>query len=139
MQNPDVRNIDNQAINIGNYDTSVKKNFIGWHSAALADVTGGGSYGLAYGLYKDGVYSIISDMGGLPELDENYFYEGLIVRRGADISFISTGRAEIIDDKFVNIYKSSTNLTDHDFYVLTLEPDDDNPAPAEHILEGAFN
>ena len=139
MQNQDVRNFDNQAISVSDIESFFGKNVVGWKSAALADVTGGGSYGLAHSTFKDGVHTLISDMGSLPKLDNNYFYEGWIVRRGSDLSVISTGKAELIDDKLVNVYKSSTNLTDHDFYVLTLEPDDDNPAPAEHILEGAFN
>lgn len=139
MQNPNIRNFDNQAINVGNLDSFIQEGFNGWNSAALADVTGGGSYGLAYSSYKDGVYTMFADIGGLPELDENYFYEGWIVRRGADMSLISTGKVKMDEDKFLNVYMSNTNFSDHDFYVLTLEPDDGDLAPAEHILEGTFN
>ena len=53
-------------------------------------------------------------------------------------SVISTGKAKYIDGKFVNTYTSTKDLSDHKFYVLTLEPDDSNPKPADHILEGNF-
>ena len=112
--------------------------FQGWQSAALADVTGGESYGLAYAQTQAGTYSLIAKMGNLPEPGEGYFYEGWIVRRGAEMSVISTGKAELIEDQYINVYQSSSDLLDHDFYVLTLEPDDGDPAPAEHILEGTL-
>ncbi len=109
-----------------------------WASAGLADVTGGGSYGVARSAFLSGQYKLVVDMGGLPTPSEGYFYEGWIVRRGADMSVVSTGKAQVNGEGFVNVYLSSTNLADHDFYVLTLEPDDGDPAPAEHILEGTL-
>lgn len=38
----------------------------------------------------------------------------------------------------MNTYSSGEDLTDHNFYVLTIEPDDGNPAPADHIVEGTL-
>lgn len=116
----------------------LNQDFSEWSSAALADVTGGGSYGIAHAAFISGQYQLVVEMGNVPDLAEGYFYEGWIVRRGANMSVISTGVAEIVEDKLVNVYMSNTNLTDHDFYVLTLEPDDGDPAPAEHILEGTL-
>ncbi len=51
---------------------------------------------------------------------------------------MSTGPAEILEYTYINIFTSSTDYSDHDFYVLTLEPDDGNTAPDEHILEGTL-
>ncbi len=115
-------------------DVAVK----GWISAALADVTGGDSFGLAYAHFEDGTYTIISKMGNLPEPAQGYFYEGWLVRRGDDFSVLSIGPAVKIEKGYMNVYQSPTDLSDHAFYVLTLEPEDTNPAPEEHILEGSF-
>lgn len=108
----------------------------GWASAALADVTGGESFGLAYAQLKDGTFTLIVEMGGLPEPAQGYFYEGWLVRRVGAFSMIDTGRAVQTENGYMNVYRSSSDLSDYNFYVLTLESDDENPAPAEHILEG---
>lgn len=110
----------------------------GWKAAALADVTGGGSFGLAHTTVENGVYTLFVSMGNLPELRDGYFYEGWIVRRGDEMSVVSTGHAKPNGDAFVNVFTSRTDLLDHTFFVLTLESDDNNPAPSEHILEGRF-
>ncbi|MBI2474017.1 anti-sigma factor [Candidatus Uhrbacteria bacterium] len=115
-------------------DVAVK----GWISAALADVTGGDSFGLAYAHFEDGTYTIISKMGNLPEPAQGYFYEGWLVRRGDDFSVLSIGHAVKTEKGYMNVYQSPTDLSDHAFYVLTLEPEDGNTAPEEHILEGSF-
>jgi hypothetical protein len=108
----------------------------GWSAGALADVTGGGSFGLAHTVFEAGRFTLIAKLGGLPDPAEGYFYEGWLVKRGNNLSVISTGPAVKNDDWYVNVVVSSVDLSDHDFYVLTLEPDDGDPAPAEHILEG---
>ncbi|MBT5808281.1 anti-sigma factor [Candidatus Uhrbacteria bacterium] len=115
-----------------NPDQDVK----GWSSAALADVTAGQSFGLAYSSYENGKYTLIAKMGNLPLPGEGYFYEGWIVRRGNEMSVVSTGVVSLKADQYVNTFSVYQDLSDHDFYVLTLEPDDGDPAPAEHILEG---
>lgn len=109
-----------------------------WFSAALADVTGGTSFGIAHSQYDSGTFTLVVEMGNLPEPASGYFYEGWLVRRGESLSILSTGRAEVTQDGFANVYLSRTDLTDYDFYVLTLEAEDGNPAPSEHILEGTL-
>jgi hypothetical protein len=121
----------------GNMDPAAM-DFTGWFSGGLADVTGGGAYGLARATFENGQYKLVVTTGGLTEPSDDYFYEGWVVRRGDDLSVISTGELEVIDGEYVNTYMSATDLTDHDFYVLTLEPNDGDPAPAEHILEGTL-
>jgi len=61
------------------------------------------------------------------------FYEGWIVRK-SPLSVVSTGELELKDGKWVNHF-TSTEIDDHRFYVLTLEPNDWDPAPADHIFE----
>jgi len=123
---------------VNDFSAVLGQDFKGWNAAALADVTGGGSYGLAHSQFVNGKYTLVVEMGNLPVPGEGYFYEGWIVRRGAELGVISTGRAVVYEDKYVNVFVSPTDYSDHDFYVLTLEADDGNPAPDEHILEGTL-
>ena len=104
----------------------------------LQDVTGGQATGNALVDYFEdiGRYDLLVYTDNLPELEEGFFYEGWVVRK-LPLSVISTGPlTKESASEWTNVYTSDTNLTDHVSYVLTLEPDDDDPAPAEHILEG---
>lgn len=108
------------------------------YSGELTDVSGGDASGTAQSVYADDSYALYVSMENLPELDDGYFYEGWVVRP-EPFQFISTGEViEQDDGTWVNTYESATDNTDHINYVLTLEPDDGDPAPAEHILEGTM-
>ena len=98
-------------------------------------VTSGNASGGVSADYINGQYLLVAKFKDLPDPKNNEFYEGWIVRRNP-LEVISTGVAEKIDSSYVNNYSSDRDLTSHDFYVLTIEPDDGNSAPADHILEG---
>jgi hypothetical protein len=100
--------------------------------------TGGNGSGVAQANYKDGAYDLLVTFKNIPDPEGTDFYEGWIVRRGDNFSVISTGKVEKVDGVYTNAYSSGEDLTDHDFYVLTIEPDDGNPAPADHIVEGVM-
>lgn len=117
----------------------------------LVDVTGGEASGALFGNFTPkeaevldhDIYYFAATFENLPELEEGFFYEGWIVRENTaengenNASVLSTGVAEFNDEGFlINDFEAEEDLTDHDFYVLTLEPDDGDPAPAKHILEG---
>ena len=89
--------------------------------------------------FEDGTYALLATFENLPDPEGTDFYEGWIVRNFPS-SVISTGAATITKGEgiYKNIYSFDQDLTDHDFYVLTLEPDDGDPAPATHILEGTL-
>lgn len=105
-------------------------------TGALEDVSGGTASGDAKARFKDGVYTLVATFEGLSEPQGTDFYEGWVVRRGDAMSVISTGRVDVEEIGYVDHYIANENLLDHDFYVLTLEPDDGDPAPAAHILDG---
>jgi hypothetical protein len=128
--------VESHGTTVGNPLSYINQDFSTWSTAALADVTGGNAYGLAYARVNNGQFQLVANMGLLDLPAENYFYEGWIVRRGKDVSVISTGRAVETTEGYINVFTSPEDLTDHAFYVLTLEPDDGDPSPAEHILEG---
>ena len=100
--------------------------------------TGDNATGVAQANFTDSAYSLLATFENLPDPQGSDFYEGWVVRKGLNLSVISTGKAEKKDGVYQNIYTADQDLTDHNFYVLTIEPDDGDPAPAEHILEGTM-
>lgn len=71
----------------------------------------------------------------LPDAWPDNFYEGWIVRMSGWLSVLSTGELIMKDGVYVNDWSTIDNIDDHTFYVLTLEPRDNDPAPADHVLE----
>lgn len=103
----------------------------------LEDVSGGNATGYAGAYFAEGEYHVFAQFENLPHPEEGYFYEGWVVRK-SPLSVLSTGEAVRSLGDYHNTFRSAQDLTDHDFYVLTLEPDDGDPEPAEHILEGTM-
>lgn len=66
--------------------------------------------------------------------DEGFFYEGWLVCGGAAISTGATER----DGNFERNNFAGIIEDDCTEYVLTLEPDDNDPAPGEHLFTGKF-
>jgi hypothetical protein len=109
------------------------------HQGTLDDVSGGSSSGVAKAIF-DNTYKLLVEFENLPPLSSDFFYEGWIVNKNPlKFDVISTGALIEKNGALINTYMSQNDLTDHDFYVLTLEPDDGDPAPAEHILEGTLS
>ncbi len=104
-------------------------------SAELEDVTGGDASGLAQAKYEDDEYTMVARFRNLPEPEGSDFYEGWVVKPG---SVISSGKAEKVDGEYENRFTSEEDLTGNTDYVLTIEPDDGNPKPAGHVLEGTL-
>jgi len=101
--------------------------------------TNGSASGQADAYFVDGEYSLAVILEDLPDPNGTDFYEGWIVRKGISFSVISTGKLVKKNSIYFNEFSSMDDLTDHDFYVLTIEPDDGDPAPADHVLEGKIN
>lgn len=106
-------------------------------SGSLSDVTGGNASGFAAATFAGDTYKLYAEFQDLPELEDGYFYEGWVVRN-SPLSVISTGATTNEDGLEINVFESDEDLSDHLFYVLTLEPDDGDPAPAAHVLEGTM-
>lgn len=83
----------------------------------------------------DGEYTVVATLNDLPELTDGFFYEGWLVGD----SVVSTGEAVLQEDgSYINTYTTNNDLTSFTRYVLTLEPRDDDPAPADHVLDGTI-
>ncbi|MDP3971085.1 MAG: anti-sigma factor [bacterium] len=107
------------------------------YKAELEDITRGDSSGVVQARLEDGVYQLYATFEDLPVPADGFFYEGWIVRNNP-LDVISTGG--LLDDAGVeeNVFQLEQDLTDHDFYILTIESDDGDPAPADHVLEGTM-
>lgn len=95
----------------------------------------GSETGQASSVNHDGITHVYAQFQNLPDAGANNFYEGRIVRMSWWLSVLSTGELEMKDGMYVNDWMASGDIADHTFYVLTLEPRDNDPAPADHILE----
>ena len=100
--------------------------------------TEGNATGDASFSYTEGEFSLTTTMTNLPEPLNGDFYEGWLVRQDP-FKFISTGKAIESDEIYFNRFTSETDYSEYTQYVLTLEPDDGDPAPADHILEGTLS
>lgn len=113
-------------------------------SADLADVTeskeirGTQFDGQASGMFKTGfvgeMFGVEATFNGLPDIAGTDFYEGWLVRT-EPFDFVSTGIAVKEDGKYVNRYLTEVDLSTYKKYVLTIEPNDGDPRPAEHVVE----
>jgi len=103
--------------------------------ANLEDVSGGGGTGVATRDMVNGkfVHSVIA---ALPDPEAGMFYEGWLVNTVTD-DVVSTGTFRIAKGGFILDFTSSTDLTDHNQVVVTLEKVDDGK-PETHVLEGTF-
>ncbi len=99
----------------------------------LSDVSGGNSSGIATRKNESGVYThtVLAD---LPDPQAGKFYEGWLVM-GEKV--VSTGKFMIAKGGYLLEYESSTDYTDYNMVVVTLEQKDDK-TPEVHILEGTF-
>ncbi len=111
----------------------------------LEDVTGGDSVGIATREIQDGLFRH-TVKATLPDSAEDEFYEGWLVR-GTPFDFFSTGdMVTISTGEYVLEWFSGEagpgsawgEYADYTQVVITLEPDDGDPAPAAHVLEGEF-
>jgi len=97
--------------------------------------TDGQASGMAKANFENGVYELMATFSNLPDPVGDDFYEGWIVQK-LPFKFISTGAVEKIEGVYTNIFALDQDMTSYSRYVLTLEPNDGDPAPADHIVEG---
>ena len=102
--------------------------------AQLKDVTGGTAEGIATRSFENGefIHTVLVD---LPDPVAGTFYEGWLVK--ADDTFFSTGALRIAKGGYLLEFDSSTDYSDYNKVVITLEKKNDK-TPEKHILEGSF-
>lgn len=103
----------------------------------LKDVSGlaGAGVGTAWRQYDGTKFYHKIDANNLTMPDKGFFYEGWLV---GSSGFFSTGRLAVISGRGTLYYSTESDQTGFRGVVVTLEEEDGNPAPADHILEGSF-
>ncbi len=106
----------------------------------LEDTTGGEASGVATAKYSSEKYFHEVFTKNLPPLEEGFFYEGWLVKPFPLLDVISSGKLvpEGEEGGFALSLEANENLSKHTRVVITLEPDDGDPDPAEHVLEGTM-
>ena len=106
------------------------------NTVELLDVSGGNASGKAWTTVKDGQTYHRAVGQDLPELEADYFYEGWLVRKPVEGEFFSTGEmTKQPNGEWLLEYVRDGDFLDHAKVVITLEPNDGDPAPAAHIIE----
>jgi hypothetical protein len=105
---------------------------------ALDPVVGNHGSGVATSDMADGRFQHVA-VATLPYPPEGYFYEGWLIR-SRPFDFFSTGVfIQHADDlKWYLVWDSPEDKRDFKKVIVTLEPDDGDEAPSEHVLEGAY-
>lgn len=99
--------------------------------------TGGSAGGTVQSNFGEGGYHLRVVMSGLPGPIGDAYYEGWLVRLDP-LEAISTGKVGKIDGAYTDVYRSLEDLSGFAKYVLTLEPNASDPAPADHMLESVM-
>lgn len=105
------------------------------YEGALRDPTGmRRNLGTVEATFQNGTYNLRVTVADLPDLPAGGFYEGWLVR-SAPFHTVNIGPLERIGGILTNLYRSRTDLSDHEFYVLTHERNERNPLPYEFLYE----
>src|SRR5680860_149903 len=120
----------------------VEKIMLNEAQATLKDVTTAssatGTVSAKY--YDDNEYELVANFSNLPNITNGEFFEGWLVNQTTK-DYLSTGAVEYTSEgQVVNNFTGAQDYQTqgYTFYVLTLEPNDNNRAPAKHILEGTL-
>jgi plastocyanin len=109
-------------------------------SLALADVADSGAFGTAWLAIRNTItyHRVIAE--NMTALTGTDFYEGWLVREPAPGGFVSTGRMEYdpVTKRASLEFQIEGDMSDYRGVVITLEPDDGDPAPAAHIIEARY-
>ncbi len=110
------------------------------HSIALKDVSDSGATGTAWIAVFGGrtYHRVIAH--NVPRLSGTDFYEGWMVRNPLTGDLFSTGKMDYDSQTRTAVldFVTEGDRSKYDFVVITLEPDDGNPKPDKHIIEGRF-
>jgi len=106
-------------------------------TADLKDVVGEQANGQAQRAFSDGKFYYKLTAFNLRPSAKGYYYQSWLEKNG---QYLSTGRVEVgADNQGIVYYSSSTDRSDYSRALITLEPEDGNPAPATTVLEGSFS
>lgn len=101
----------------------------------LKDVSGGQVVGTGWRYFDGNKFMQKIEASRLPAVGKGFYYEGWLV---SDQGFFSIGRMAEEEGTGRLYYATNKDKSEFKGAVVTLEPEDGNPAPDKHILEGNF-
>ncbi len=137
MKDPAVLVPDSAKIESPAWESFQQTDFRTWKAAALADVTGGTSYGLVHILAEQNTFRLAASFGNLGESVNGSSFRAWLVKRGDGMKRLDLGSLEKTESGMVLTYASKADLREYDFFVVTLQSEG-STAPGEHILEGTI-
>jgi hypothetical protein len=104
-------------------------------SGALKTVDEGNTTGTVKVKFDSGVFSLYATFKDLPDPKTKH-YEGWVMKKTATKYFIiNTGKLQLLDGAYKDLYRSGMDLSGYTTYFVTLE-EDGKPGPSAHFLEG---
>lgn len=137
MNDPAVRVVDEKKETTPDWATFTATDFRTWQAAALADITGGTSYGISHLQFLGNEFRIAATFGDLSTPTDGSELHAWLVRRGDGMKVVDLGKLIPADKLMVLTYASKTDLSEYDFFVVTLQAPNSTD-PGEHILEGTI-
>lgn len=137
MQDPDVLVLDDKKLSTPDSTFLNGVDFKSWKAAALADVTGGTSYGLVRLNFLQGKFRVAATFGDLPQTTDTSTYQAWLVKRGDGMKVLNLGTLNVIGNVMTLTYASKVDLSEYDFFVVTLQTPN-TTVPGEHLLEGVI-
>jgi len=135
MKDASIISVDEKKLSAKSPESYTTVDFKSWKSAALADVTGGSSYGLIHTQFQANKFELAGLIGDLPELTNGGHYNAWLVRRSDGLKVIDLGAVEVKESMINYTYSSGMDLSEYDFFVIT-EQSEGSTVPGKHILEG---
>ena len=135
MQDPAVLIVDEKKLTTPDWELLNGVDFKNWKAAALADVTGGTSYGLVHLNFSQGKFQVAATFGDLPETTNGSSYQAWLVKRGDGMKVLNLGELNAIGKIMTLTYASKMDLSEYDFFVVTLQTANAT-VPGEYLLEG---
>lgn len=104
--------------------------------AELKDLSGWGAGGEAKSVFLDNKYYLKIKASGLRSPEKGYYYQGWLKKND---DYLSVGRLETnaFGEGFL-YYTSSSDKSDRNEVVVTLEPEDGKEEPAKAVLQGEW-
>ena len=94
--------------------------------------------GVAHGHFFDSGKFVHTMQLNIAPAPDGYFYEGWLTSTDGEI--ISTGhlRNHLGDARHQHRFEVDADVRSHTTVIVTLEPDDGDPAPGKHVAEGVL-
>ena len=107
------------------------------YSGDIVDVNNFGLTGKAHTSFFGGSFTLYVKINNLNEPSEGQQYIGWLAKKNetGGMRYFKAGSAVKNADSYVNIFQGGTDVTNHNYYILSQESDDQVEMPSNKIVE----